>query len=110
MSYINKINTDTISNPKKEIAIYYFDAMSDRINDNDLIEFDHMLSFIKSNSVPTTPLDIGNYEFYYDGIWLHPEGKNTGIVDSPDKYYHKEIYEIEVKSIKQIFSPLSVIS
>lgn len=83
--------------PKKEIAIYYFDAMSDRINDNDLIEFDHMLSFIKSNSVPTTPLDIGNYEFYYDGIWLHPEGKNTGIVDSPDKYYHKEIYEIEGK-------------
>lgn len=83
--------------PKKEIAIFYFDAMSDKINDNDLIEFDHMLSFIKSNSVCTTQLDIGNHEFYWDGIWLHPEGKNTGIVDSPDKYYHKEVYEIEGK-------------
>lgn len=83
---------------EKEIPIYYFDAMSDKVNDKDLIEFDHMLSFIKGNdSIFTLPLDIGNHEFYWDGIWLHPEGKNTGIMDSPDKYYHKEAYEIEGK-------------
>ena len=83
---------------EKEISIYYFDALDDRINNEDLIEFDDSLSFIKNNDkVFTLPLDIGNHEFYWDGIWLHPEGKNTGIVDSPDKYYHKEIYEIEGK-------------
>lgn len=83
---------------EKEIPIYYFDTMSDKINDNDLIEFDHMLSFIKNNNkVFTLPLDIGNHEFYWDGIWLHPEGMNDGIMDSPDKYYHKEVYEIEGK-------------
>ena len=32
---------------EKEIPIYYFDTMSDKINDNDLIEFDHMLSSIR---------------------------------------------------------------
>lgn len=83
---------------EKEIPIYYFDAMSDKINDEDLIEFDHMLSFLKgSDGVSTIPLDIGNHEFYWDGIWLHPEGMNDGIMDSPDKYYHKEVYEIEGK-------------
>lgn len=83
---------------EKEIPIYYFDAMSDKINDEDLIEFDHMLSFLKgSDGVSTIPLDIGDHEFYYDGIWLHPEGMNDGIMDSPDKYYHKEVYEIEGK-------------
>lgn len=83
---------------EKEISIYYFDALDDRINNEDLIEFDDSLSFIKNNDkVFTLPLDIGNHEFYHDGIWLHPEGKNTGIIDSPDKYYHQEKYEINGK-------------
>lgn len=83
---------------EKEISIYYFDALDDRINNEDLIEFDDSLSFIKNNDkVFTLPLDIGNHEFYHDGIWLHPEGRNTGIVDSPDRYYHKEAYEIKGK-------------
>ena len=83
---------------EKEISIYYFDALDDRINNEDLIEFDDSLSFIKNNDkVFTLPLDIGKHEFYHDGIWLHPEGKNTGIIDSPDKYYHQEKYEINGK-------------
>lgn len=83
---------------KNDITIHYFDAMSDGIDNKDLIEFDHLLSFIKINkNTLSLPLDIGNYETYHNGIWLHPEGKNTGIVDSPDKYYHKELYEIDGK-------------
>lgn len=83
---------------KNDITIHYFDAMSDGIDNKDLIEFDHLLSFIKINkNTLSLPLDIGNYEFYHNGIWLHPEGKNNGIVDSPDRYYHKELYEIDGK-------------
>ena len=80
---------------KNDITIHYFDAMSDGIDNKDLIEFDHLLSFVKINkNTFSLPLDIGNYESYHNGIWLHPEGKNNGIVDSPDRYYHKELYEI----------------
>lgn len=83
---------------KNDITIHYFDAMSDGIDNKDLIEFDHLLSFIKINkNTLSLPLDIGNYESYHNGIWLHPEGKNNGIVDSPDRYYHKELYEIDGK-------------
>lgn len=83
---------------KNDITIHYFDAMSDGVDNKDLIEFDHLLSFIKINkNTFSLPLDIGNYESYHNGIWLHPEGKNNGIVDSPDRYYHKELYEIDGK-------------
>lgn len=83
---------------KNDITIHYFDAMSDGVDNKDLIEYDQLLSFIKINkNTFSLPLDIGNYEYYHNGIWLHPEGKNNGIVDSPDRYYHKELYEIDGK-------------
>lgn len=83
---------------KNDITIHYFDAMSDGIDNKDLIEYDQLLSFIKINkNTLSLPLDIGNYESYHNGIWLHPEGKNNGIMDSPDRYYHKELYEIDGK-------------
>lgn len=89
---------------KNDIAIHYFDAMSDGIDNKDLIEYDHLLSFIKINkNTLSLPLDIGNYEFYHNGIWLHPEGKNNGIVDSPDRYYHKELYDIDGKTYQADF-------
>ena len=89
---------------EKEIAIYYFDAMGDKINDKDLIEFDHMLSFIKDdNNAFTLPLDIGDYEFYHNDIWLRPKGMNTDILEVPDKYYHKEVYEINGKTYQADF-------
>lgn len=89
---------------KNDITIHYFDAMSDGIDNKDLIEYDHLLSFIKINkNTLSLPLDIGNYEFYHNGIWLHPEGKNNGIVDSPDRYYHKELYDIDGKTYQADF-------
>lgn len=89
---------------KNDITIHYFDAMSDGVDNKDLIEYDQLLSFIKINkNTLSLPLDIGNYEFYHNGIWLHPEGKNNGIVDSPDRYYHKELYEIDGKTYQADF-------
>lgn len=89
---------------KNDITIHYFDAMCDGIDNKDLIEYDQLLSFIKINkNILSLPLDIGNYEFYHNGIWLHPEGKNNGIVDSPDNYYHKETYEIDGKTYQADF-------
>lgn len=89
---------------KNDITIHYFDAMSDGVDNKDLIEYDHLLSFVKINkNTLSLPLDIGNYEFYDNGIWLHPEGKNNGIVDSPDRYYHKELYEIDGKTYQADF-------
>nr|DAN59555.1 MAG TPA: hypothetical protein [Caudoviricetes sp.] len=89
---------------KNDIAIHYFDAMSDGIDNKDLIEYDQLLSFIKINkNTFSLPLDIGDYESYHNGIWLHPEGKNNGIVDSPDRYYHKELYEIDGKTYQADF-------
>lgn len=89
---------------KNDITIHYFDAMSDGVDNKDLIEYDQLLSFIKINkNTLSLPLDIGNYESYHNGIWLHPEGKNNGIVDSPDRYYHKELYEIDGKTYQADF-------
>lgn len=82
---------------QNEIPIYYFDAMNDALDNKDLLEYSDMVSFIKDKAIGGVcdlPLDIGNHEFYDNGIWLHPEGKNTGIMDSPDKYYHKNIFYI----------------
>lgn len=82
---------------QNEIPIYYFDAMNDKLDNKDLLEYSDRVSFIKGKAIGRVcdaPLDIGNHEFYDNGIWLHPEGKNTGIIDSPDKYYHKDVYKI----------------
>lgn len=85
---------------QNEIPIYYFDVMNDALDNKDLLEYSDRVSFIKDKAIGgvcNLPLDIGNHEFYDNGIWLHPEGKNTGIMDSPDKYYHKEIFDIDGK-------------
>lgn len=82
---------------QNEIPIYYFDVMNDKLDNKDLLEYSDIVSFIKGKAIGRVcdaPLDIGNHEFYDNGIWLHPEGKNTGIMDSPDKYYHKDVYKI----------------
>lgn len=82
---------------QNEIPIYYFDVMNDKLDNKDLLEYSDRVSFIKGKAIGRVcdaPLDIGNHEFYDNGIWLHPEGKNTGIMDSPDKYYHKDVYKI----------------
>ena len=85
---------------QNEIPIYYFDTMNDKLDNKDLLEYSDRVSFIKGKAIGRVcdaPLDIGNHEFYDNGIWLHPEGKNTGIMDSPDKYYHKDVYKINGK-------------
>jgi len=93
---------------QNEIPIYYFDAMNDALNNKNLLEYSDKLSFINFIRVPIKdvtggPLHIGGNEFYDNGIWLHPEGKNTGIEDMPDKFYHREVYEIEGKSYQADF-------
>ena len=87
---------------QNEIPIYYFDAMNDALNNKNLLEYSDRLSFINFIMAPikgvtSEPLHIGGNESYDNGIWLHPEGKNTGIEDMPDKFYHREVYEIEGK-------------
>lgn len=87
---------------QNEIPIYYFDAMNDTLNNKNLFEYSDRLSFINFIMAPikgvtSEPLSIGGNESYDNGIWLHPEGKNTGIEDMPDKFYHREVYEIEGK-------------
>lgn len=87
---------------QNEIPIYYFDAMNDGLNNKNLLEYSDRLSFINFIRAPikdvtSGPLHIGGNESYDNGIWLHPEGKNTGIEDMPDKFYHREVYEIEGK-------------
>lgn len=85
---------------EKEIPIYYFDAMNDALDNKDLLEYSNGVSFIKDKAIGDVcdiPLDIGSHEFYNNGIWLHPEGKNNGIMDSPDKYYSHDVFEIDGK-------------
>lgn len=84
---------------QNEIPIYYFDAMNDALNNKNLLEYSDRLSFINGfdKGVTSEPLHNSDNEFYDNGIWLHLEGKNTGIEDMPDKFYHREVYEIEGK-------------
>lgn len=82
---------------QNEIPICYFDAMNDALNNINLLEYSDKLSFIKvsTKGVTSKPLHIGGNESYDNGIWLHLEGKNTGIEGMPDKFYRHEVYEIE---------------
>lgn len=91
---------------QNEIPIYYFDTTNDKLDNEDLIEYSDRVSFIKGKAikgVTGTPICNSDNESYDNGIWLHPEGKNTGIADSPDRYYHKELYEIDGKTYQADF-------